>query len=283
MTDVRTALEEALRTLKDLSSDSRLEAEILLCEVLNKNRAYLFAHPETVINPSQLAQFAEFINQRAKGTPIAYITGHREFWSLSLKVNEATLIPRHETERLVELALELIPNKPDTSVLDLGTGSGAIALAIAKERPNWHIDACDSSEQALAIAQENAQNLKITNISFYHSNWFNNLPKKLYHCIVSNPPYIAEHDPHLDQGDVRFEPHSALVSGQKGLADLQYIIKNSIDYLLPSGLLLLEHGYDQKSHLRSILNESGYNNIQCWKDLLGHDRVSGGWCPKSIE
>ncbi len=281
MINIRMALEQALQKLDQFSPDSRLEAELLLEHLLNKNRAYLFAHPEELLSPAQLNQYQQLITRRAQGTPIAYLTGVREFWSLCLKVNEHTLIPRHETERLVELALELLPNKPDIRVLDLGTGSGAIGLALAKERPNWNITACDYSIEALELAKKNAQDLGITNVSFYHSNWFNSLPDIHYHAIVSNPPYIAEHDPHLKQGDLRFEPLNALASGQDGLADLQCIINESYRFLLPDGLLLLEHGYDQKIGVRAILDRVGYRDIQCWQDIQGHDRVSGGYRPES--
>lgn len=281
MIDIRSALEQALHQLNKLNSESRLEAEILLCHLLHKNRAYLFAHPDEVLNQNLLDSYQQLITRRKEGVPIAYLTGTREFWSLSLKVSPHTLIPRHETERLMELALELVPNNPNTHILDLGTGSGAIALSLAKERPNWNIIACDYSEDALEIAKENAQNLGITNVSFYHSDWFNTLPDRRYQAIISNPPYIAEQDPHLKLGDLRYEPLNALASGQDGLADLQYIINHSYNYLMPNGLLLLEHGYDQKIALRAILNKLGYKNIQCWQDIQGHDRVSGGWHPNS--
>jgi len=264
-----------IRTL--LGANPSLEAEILLCHILKKNRAYLYAHPEQLINPEQAAHYQNLMLQRTQGVPIAYLTGEREFWSLKLKVNRHTLIPRHETERIVELALEHITDNPDTCILELGTGSGAIALALAKEKPHWHIIACDQSQEALIVAQENAKCLAINNVRFYQSDWFGSIPQRRYHAIISNPPYIAEHDPHLKEGDLCFEPRSALVSDREGLADLECIIKQGYDYLVPNGLLLLEHGYDQKSNVRSILNELGYKNIQCWQDIQGHDRVSGGW------
>ncbi|CEG57717.1 peptide chain release factor N(5)-glutamine methyltransferase [Legionella fallonii] len=282
MISIGKALEHASQKLNPLYSDARFEAELLLCHLLHKNRAYLFAHSDELLDQTQLDLYQQFIAQRARGTPIAYLTGTREFWSLTLKVNQHTLIPRHETERLVELALELIPDAPQTHVLDLGTGSGAIALALAKERPQWNITASDSSLEALQVAKENAQTLGITNVAFHHSDWFKNLPSTRYHAIVSNPPYIAEQDPHLKKGDLRFEPLSALASGQDGLSDLQYIIEHSYNHLLPNGLLLLEHGYDQKMSVRAILNKIGYNKVHCWKDLQGHDRVSGGWYPDNI-
>lgn len=260
-----------------LGKNPELETEILLCQVLNKNRTYLFAHPEELISQQLFATYQNLLAQRAKGVPIAYLTGRREFWTLNLKVNPHTLIPRHETELLVELALENIPDHSDISILELGTGSGAIALALAKERPQWHIVACDISDEALLVAKENAQDHKINNVSFYHSDWFDTIPQHQYHAIIANPPYIAEHDPHLKVGDLCFEPRSALASSQEGLADLQLIIKQGYNYLLPNGLLLLEHGYDQKLNIRAILNELGYKDVQCWPDIQGHDRVSGGW------
>lgn len=279
MSNIRTALSQAVSELSPTHPDARLEAELLMGHVLHKNRAYIFAHPEYELTQTQLNEFHRLINARASGVPIAYLTGFREFWSLHLKVNAHTLIPRHETERLVELTLELLANTPKANILDLGTGSGAIALAVASERPDWNITACDYSIEALAVARENAQTLGINNISFYHSDWFSNLPMQQYHVILSNPPYIAEHDPHLKQGDLPFEPITALVSSQEGLADLQYLIEHSYNRLLPKGILLLEHGFDQKVQVGTILNQYGYKNIHCWQDLQGHDRVSGGWKP----
>lgn len=260
-----------------LGNNPELETEILLCHVLRKNRAYLFAHPEVLLSEEQFAQFQDLLNQRAQGVPIAYITGEREFWSLNLKVNRHTLIPRHETELLVELALEKIPNIPDLWILELGTGSGAIALALAKERPNWNIVACDISQDALLVAKENAMTHHLTNVSFHHSDWFSNLPQRQYHAIISNPPYIAEDDAHLQEGDLRFEPLRALASSQEGLADLQWIIKQGYNYLFPEGLILLEHGYNQSSNIQAILNKLSYKNVQSWKDFQGHNRVTGGW------
>lgn len=278
---IREALLLGVTTLKAYREDKEafLEAEILLADVLAKNRTYLFAYPEKNLYQEQVLQFIDYINQRAHGRPIAYITGKREFWSLTLKVNEHTLIPRHETELIVELTLQSLPAKECIHLLDLGTGSGAIALAIASERPHWRITACDKSKEALAVAEENANTLGITNLSFYRSDWFKELPTKHYHAIVANPPYIASTDPHLAFDDVCFEPKDALISGHNGFADLECIAKESLNYLKPGGLLLLEHGYDQKSTTTSILNELGYERVHCWQDLGGQDRVSGGWSP----
>lgn len=278
MSDIRNALAWALTVLKQ-HSGARLDAELLLSHVLGKNRTYLYTYPEHVLTQEQNTNYQQFIKQRTEGIPIAYLLGQREFWSLPLTVNQHTLIPRHETERLVEVTLELLPLEPQLKILDLGTGSGAIALALASERPHWHITACDKSQEALTIAQNNAQNLNITNITFYRSDWFSALPSTYYHAIVSNPPYINPNDPHLRQGDVRFEPLSALTSGQEGLADLHYISTHGQEYLVPNGLIVLEHGYDQKNSIHAILNKLNYCQVQCWQDIAGHDRVSSGWKP----
>ncbi|PJD96055.1 MAG: protein-(glutamine-N5) methyltransferase, release factor-specific [Legionella sp.] len=280
MNDIGTALTWATSLLLEHQlADARLDAEILLARVLNKNRAYLLAFAEQALTASQKNKYQQFITQRAQGIPIAYILKEREFWSLSLSVNEHTLIPRHETEQLVDIALQYLPQTASIQLLDLGTGSGAIALALAHERPQWCIHACDKSLEALAIAKSNGSKHQLTNIQWYHSDWFTSLPPQHYDAILSNPPYIAAQDPHLTQGDVFFEPRSALVSEDAGLADLQFISTQSIERLKPGGLLLLEHGYDQKEAIQAILNKLGYINVQCWQDLSGQDRISGGWKP----
>lgn len=280
MIDIRKALGLGLQQLDKNNPEVRLEVELLLSCALEKNKAYIYSHPEHVINSLQMKLYQEYLTKRAQGIPIAYIIGNCEFWSLTLTVNQHTLIPRQDTELLVEIALKYIPNEPNINVLDLGTGSGAIALALAKERPYWQIDACDLSKDALDIAKLNAQNNQISNVRFYQSNWFNYLLEKEYHAVVSNPPYIDENDPHLKRGDLRFEPQTALVSSKEGLADLQYIIEYAKEWLLPEGLLLLEHGFQQKVQIEAILNKLKYRNVSCWQDLQGHNRVSGGWCPK---
>jgi release factor glutamine methyltransferase len=256
-----------------------IEAESLLAHVLKKNRAYLYTYPESIIPNTELGTFKELVTERATGVPLAYLTKTREFWSLELEVNESTLIPRHETELLVELALSLLPEEKELNVLDLGTGSGAIALALASERPHWHIHACDLSSEALAVASRNVQRLNIQNVSLHQSNWFASLPRISFDAIVSNPPYIAKDDPHLLMGDLVFEPSSALVSGEDGLSDIKYILLEAYQFLLPQGLILIEHGYSQKNLISTIIKKLGYQNPQCWQDLLGHDRVSGGWKP----
>ncbi len=274
---VKDALSEAIKKLKSQSDSARLDAEILLAHTLIKNRSYLYAYPETSLSQTQWKIFQRLIHQREQGLPIAYITGTREFWSLPLKVNEDTLIPRPETELLVELTLSLLAHKPKARILDLGTGSGAIAIALAHEKPHWQITAADFSQAALQMAEENAAKFGLTNISFYHSNWFTSIPaEQNFDAIVANPPYIASGDPHLKVGDVRFEPKMALVSGKYGLLAIEHIIKHSIARLQPGGLLLLEHGFDQKSSVGSMLKDYGYEQIQCWQDHQGNDRVSGG-------
>ncbi|KTC74296.1 protein methyltransferase HemK [Legionella birminghamensis] len=277
MTNIKEALSIAAAALAGCHDTARMDAEVLLAYTLSKTRTWLYTHPEQLLNAQQWEQFQQLINDRQLGRPIAYLTQMREFWSLPLKVSESTLIPRPETELIVELCLRLLPQQLALRVADLGTGSGAIALALAKERPNWEIYACDNSKDALQVAMENAASLQINNIRFIHSDWFSAFSEaKLFHAIVSNPPYIPQNDPHLSEGDLRFEPQTALASGEDGLTAIRHILQQSIARLEPDGLLLVEHGYDQKSVVASMIKDYGYQNIQCWKDIQGLDRVSGG-------
>ncbi|OCH96875.1 protein-(glutamine-N5) methyltransferase, release factor-specific [Legionella jamestowniensis] len=277
MMEIKKALDSASKQLTQCSESARLDAEVLLAHILMKDRSFLYAYPEITLTQVQWHAFQRLILKRLEGVPIAYLTGTREFWSLPLKVCEDTLIPRPETERLVELTLTLLADKTKAQILDLGTGSGAIALACASEKPQWTIIACDCSLGALQTAEENAARLALSNVYFYHSNWFENISLEgLFDAIVANPPYIATNDPHLMEGDVRFEPPLALVSGQDGLNALKHIIKHSLDRLKPGGLLLVEHGFDQKSAVASMLKDYGYTEIQCWQDWQGNDRISGG-------
>lgn len=275
--DIGQALTLAVEQLPGSKHDAQLEAELLLAFVLKKNRAFLHAFTEVELTHAKKEHFLAMVKQRAQGVPIAYITGIRSFWSLDLKVTPDTLIPRPETELLVELILTNLSNTKNIRVLDLGTGSGAIALAIAKERPHWIVNACDISEKALAVAQENAFSHGIFNVTFYQSNWFESIPLQPYDVIVSNPPYIDPEDAHLNQGDLRFEPLHALASDDHGLADIKIIAADAYEYLTPQGLLLIEHGYDQKIKIGAILKQTGYKNIMQWQDLQGHDRVSAGY------
>ena len=212
------------------------------------------------------------------GEPIAHIIGEQEFWSLKLKVTADTLIPRADTERLVELALERIPEQSFWNIADLGTGSGAIALAIAKQRPSVEIIATDKSMKALTVAQENALLNQLNHIRFVRSIWFDDLHNHVFDMIVSNPPYIAEDDPHLSQGDVRFDPGSALTSGKTGLDDLSYLIANAPGYLKPGGWLLLEHGYDQADAVITLMQQAGFQHCEDFKDYAGNPRVATGQC-----
>ncbi|STX52005.1 methyltransferase HemK [Legionella busanensis] len=276
--NIKYSLELAIRQLAEyIPDDARTDAEILLAHAMGKTRTYIYTHPEAELTKEEFKLFQRFVARRSLGVPVAYIIGTREFWSLPLKVNEETLIPRPETELLVEIALNLLKNCPKARILDLGTGSGAIALALAKEKSDWEITACDCSEGALITAKKNAHHLNLSNIHFCYSDWFSQIEEtKKFHAIVSNPPYVAANDPHLISGDLRFEPQLALIGGSNGLAALEHIIKHSIARLEPNGLLLIEHGFDQKSAVASMLNNYGYQDIKCWQDLQGHDRVSVG-------
>ena len=262
----------------DKNSDStQLDCELLLCSVLKKSRAHLRAWPEFSISNENIEKFNLLVNRRLKGEPIAHILGERGFWSLNLRVTKDTLIPRPDTERLVELALERIPEKSDWKILDLGTGTGAIALSLAKEHPACFITATDQSMAAIDVAKQNAADNKISNIEFIRSDWFSNLENQQFNIIVSNPPYIEENDPHLLQGDVRFEPLSALTSGEEGLDDIRIIIKESQKYLTEDGILLIEHGYDQADAVCDLLNKAGFSNVSNFKDYNDNPRVSIGY------
>lgn len=277
---IQSIIDNAATRLPD-SDSPRADIEILLQQTLNKPHSFLFAHPEHELSPTHEQQFAQLCERRAQGEPIAHITGLREFWSLILNISADTLIPRPETEHLVEQALlhipeldpEQTPEQAQWHIADLGTGSGAIALAIAHERPLCHVTAIDSSAKALAVAQQNAVNLKIDNISFIENNWLEGIDEQ-FHLIVSNPPYIAEHDPHLSQGDLRFEPRSALSSGYTGMDDINTLALQARSHLHQDGWLLIEHGYDQKQAVIDCLKKLGYRNISDVKDYAGNDRIA---------
>ena len=263
--------------------EARLEARLLLSHALQQDYAWLIAHESDALEGNIHAVFEASVNRRMDGEPIAYILGHREFYGLDLRVTPATLIPRPDTEVLVEAALANIPLDQSIRVLDLGTGTGAIALAIAKHRPKAIVTAVDASQEALAIAKENADRLHISNVRFVFSDWFAALGdednSKKYGVIVSNPPYIANDDSHLTQGDLRFEPISALASGNDGLDDIRRIIADARQYLSTQGYLLLEHGYDQAEAVAALMSEAGYKAIQHHLDLAGIKRVTQGIWP----
>ena len=275
---IREAIQQASKELAVSSASARLDAELLLGKVLDKNRSYLFAWPEKELSAQQQTSFQSLLEQRMQGVPIAYLLGYREFWGMELEVSPATLIPRPDTELLVQLALERIADQAAPSILDLGTGTGAIALALAKERPDASVLALDKSDEALAVAKRNQQRLGLANLKLLASDWFSVLPKNgCFDLIVANPPYISEADPHLSQGDVRFEPRSALSSGLSGLDDLSYLIQTAPQYLAAKGWLLLEHGYDQGLAVTERLIGTGYTEVACYQDLAGNDRVSLGY------
>ncbi|OCW29591.1 peptide chain release factor N(5)-glutamine methyltransferase [Pseudomonas aylmerensis] len=260
------------------SPTARLDAELLLAAALGKSRSYLHTWPEKIVSSEAALTFADYLQRRRGGEPVAYILGQQGFWKLDLEVAPHTLIPRPETEMLVEAALELLPATP-AKVLDLGTGSGAIALALASERPAWQVTAVDRVLEAVALAERNRQRLHLNNATVLNSHWFSALQGHAYDLIISNPPYIADNDPHLVAGDVRFEPASALVAGHDGLDDLRLIIREAPAHLNAGGWLLLEHGYDQAASVRDLLSSQGFEAVASRIDLGGHERITLGRRP----
>lgn len=253
----------------------RADADILLAHVLDRSRSYLLAWPEHELSLEQWAAFKDLVERRARGEPVAYLTGGRGFYGLEFSVSPAVLIPRPETELLVEAALERLPEGP-CRVADLGTGSGAIALVIAHERPEARVLGVDASPEALAVARSNADRLGLGNVNLRSGSWCQGLEGERFDMIVSNPPYICEDDPHLAQGDVRFEPAMALASGPDGLDAIRAIIACAPAHLLPGGWLLFEHGYDQAEAVAGLMRAAGFVGVESLKDLLGHGRVTLG-------
>ena len=252
-----------------------LDCELLLCHVLDVDRTWLKTWPDREVSSDHQQQFQQLLQGRIEGEPIAYIVGSQGFWTLNLKVSPDTLIPRPETELLVETALELaLPQRGQ--VLDLGTGTGAIALALASERPQWQVVGADLMPGAVELAKHNCQNHKLDNVTLLQSNWFSDIPAQSFDLIVSNPPYIEQEDRHLSEGDVRFEPASALVSGESGLQDLKALIGQSPDYLATSGWLLVEHGYQQGAAVRELFEQTGFSDVETRLDLNGLERITLG-------
>jgi len=260
------------------SPSERLDAELLLAAAIGKSRSYLHTWPERIVSSEDAETYAGYLLRRRAGEPVAYILGQQGFWKIDLEVAPHTLIPRPDTELLVETALELQPATP-AKVLDLGTGTGAIALALASDCPAWQVTAVDRIEDAVALAERNRQRLGLGNVKVLASHWFSSLAGERFDMILSNPPYIAAEDPHLVAGDVRFEPSSALVAGADGLDDLRLIVGQAPAHLLPGGWLLLEHGYDQAPAVRELLAAQGFTEVASRKDLGGHERISLGRLP----
>lgn len=252
------------------------DAELLLAHALGKPRAWLFAHARDALCLRDAGAFAALVERREAGEPVAYLTGRRGFWTLELEVDAAVLVPRADTERLVELALERLPADRDLRIADLGTGSGAIALALASERPRARVVATDASDDALGVAARNAARLGLDNVVFRSGDWCAPLDGERYHLIASNPPYIAQDDPHLRAGDLRFEPPLALSSGEDGLDAIREIAARSPSHLAPGGWLLLEHGWEQGEAVRALLHEAGFVEVATHRDIEDRDRVTLG-------
>ncbi|WP_145129201.1 peptide chain release factor N(5)-glutamine methyltransferase [Pseudomonas sp. URMO17WK12:I11] len=260
------------------SPTERLDAELLLAAALGKSRSYLHTWPERIVSSEAAQTYDGYLQRRRGGEPVAYILGQQGFWKIDLEVAPHTLIPRPDTELLVETALELQPALP-AKVLDLGTGTGAIGLALASERPAWQVTAVDRVPEAAALAERNRQRLGLANVRVQVSHWLEGLADERFDLIVSNPPYIAASDPHLVDGDVRFEPSSALVAGVDGLDDLRVIAAQAPSRLTPGGWLLLEHGYDQADAVQALLRENGFVEVDSRIDLGGHQRITLGRLP----
>jgi len=283
MNSIRSTLLQAQAQLNSAHQldaiDARFESQLLLQHALKVNRAWLIAHENDDIAANIQCEFDTLIQRRISGEPIAYILGQREFYGLNLAVTPATLIPRPDTEILVDIALKKIPANETAQILDLGTGTGAIALAIAQQRPQAQVTGVDASRPALEVAISNSQQLRIANLRFVLSDWFTELDHAQFDVIVSNPPYIEDADTHLHQGDLRFEPLSALASGADGLDDIRRIVDGCLIHLKPQGWLMFEHGYNQAEPVRELMAQTGLVNIETFKDFGGNDRVSIGKNP----
>lgn len=275
------AIKQASAKLAAAGIDTpQIDAQVLLMHVLDVDRSYLYTWPDKTLSAAAQAQFDDLVQRRLQGEPVAYITGLREFWSLRFAVAPSTLIPRPDTEILVATALQLVADVP-AEVLELGTGTGAIAIALATERSLWQIKAVDNVAAAVALAQSNAERILTVQqqnaLQIFTSDWFSAIePAQQFQLIVSNPPYLAPDDPHLQQGDVRFEPHSALIAEADGMADYQTIVSTAPEYLAEGGWVLFEHGCEQGQALRNLLTKQGFSQVQTWLDYAGLERVSGG-------
>lgn len=276
MTSIKNLLRWGQSSLSTINDSVSIDAEMLLCHTLDCSRAYLYSHSEEEIDDATTQAYKQLIKSRMTGYPVAYLTGKQGFWTLELEVNEHTLIPRPETELLVHLGLEKIKLIERPMIIDLGTGSGAVALAMARERPDAHILAVDLSFLALRVAQKNQRRYHYDHINFVCADWLKSInPDPIYELIITNPPYVAETDPHL-LSDIRFEPKQALTSGLDGLNAVTEIIATAKQFLKDDGWLFIEHGYNQKGLIKQKFKDNSYTNIQCWQDHSGLDRVSAG-------
>lgn len=263
-----------------VSDSARLDVDVLLAKVLGKDRTYLYIWPDKSLSVDEQRDFHNMLARREKGEPIAHIVGEKEFWSMALYVDTSTLIPRPDTEILVERALHLLPPGKSQKILDLGTGTGAIAIAIASERPDSEVLGVDNSESALALAEKNIQRHSLNNLALLHSHWFDAVAERNYDMIVSNPPYIDPRDQHLRTGDLRYEPMTALVAERHGLADIEMLVDQALNFMSENAWLVLEHGNEQGESVRQRMRRSAYTEVDTARDLNGHERVTYGRKPE---
>jgi len=277
---VQSLLNSATEQLETISDTAALDTEVLLCHCLHKNRSFLRAWPDHQPSNEQLVVFQALLERRQQGVPVAYLTGQREFWSREFIVCPDVLIPRPDTELLIELSLELLSKHNPCKIIDLGTGSGILAITLAAERPLADVIASDLSLAALDVARKNAKRLIVENVRFFASRWFDSIDEKDFDLAVSNPPYIPDDDPHLRSGDVRFEPQTALVSDEKGLKDIRLIAEQARQHLKVNGHLMIEHGYNQQAEVQAIFKQLNYRQVATHNDLGGNPRVTSGlWNP----
>ena len=277
MLTYKALLDDASKLLYESSDTPRIDAEVLMQHVIGQPLAWLIAYGDTIATADHVKAFCQLADARKEGNPIAYLTGSRDFWSLTLKVNEHVLIPRPDTETLVEEALQRLPKDSELAILDLGTGSGAIALSLAKERPQARVLAIDSEAGALGVARENADLNNIDNVEFLLSNWFDALgDRQAFNLIAANPPYVEPDDPHLQRGDLRFEPDSALIANGHGLSDLSRIIETAPQYLSVQGFLIVEHGYNQAQDVAALFHANGFDEITLFTDINDLPRCTIG-------
>jgi release factor glutamine methyltransferase len=275
---IQSLIAKGISSLINLSETPELDCEMLLCRALKKDRSFLRTWPERSLNSEQSQLFYKLLELRAQGTPIAYLMGTREFWSREFYVDPSVLIPRPDTECLIEISLDIIQQNNCKSLLDLGTGSGAIAITLAAESPSSRVTAVDISQAATSLAEKNATKLGIHNVNFLVSDWFSKIQPQFFDLIVSNPPYISPDDPHLTSGDLRFEPIGALMSQDNGLADIETIIEKAPAFLASGARLIIEHGYNQHLNVQQIFRKHGYTSVKTYYDLSNHPRVTlGTW------